>query len=137
MEKARFLLLWVWQFPQHLLALVLVKITDATRLPYKRSVYVYDGYPWLSGVSLGWYIFLPERKLIVSTILHEEGHSKQSLMFGPLYLLVIGIPSVCNNLWDRWFHKSWSSGKRQHWYYNRYPEAWADRLGGVERVTNE
>jgi hypothetical protein len=49
-------------------------------------------------------------------------------------VIVIGIPSaVFNNLWDRLVHKKWPSTDRLKWYYNRYPEKWADKLGGVTR----
>jgi hypothetical protein len=49
----------------------------------------------------------------------------------------IGIPSaIFNNLRDRLFHKKWSSQQRYKWYYSRYPEAWADRLGEVQRNFN-
>jgi hypothetical protein len=30
-------------------------------------------------------------------------------------------------------HKKWSTERRQKWYYNRYPEKQADRLGGAIR----
>jgi hypothetical protein len=53
------------------------------------------------------------------TVAHEYGHSRQSRYFGWLYLLVIGLPSVCNVF----------SGAR---YYTVYPENWANKLGGVE-----
>jgi hypothetical protein len=27
----------------------------------------------------------------------------------------------------------WDSNRRYQWYYSRWSEAWADKLGGVER----
>ena len=54
------------------------------------------------GVSLGAFIFIngkrgDEYKKTVSV--HEYGHTIQSLILGPLYLFVVGIPSFvwCNN----------------------------------------
>jgi len=38
-----------------------------------------------------------------------------------------------NNLWDRLFHKNWGAARRREWYYGRWPEKQADRLGGVTR----
>lgn len=52
---------------------------------------------------------------------------------GWFYLLIIGIPSVINNIWDRTFHKNWNRKRRLEWYYSRYPEKQADELGGVAR----
>jgi hypothetical protein len=88
----------------------------------------------ISGVSLGELVFLPEEYDTHTTKDHEYGHSIQSRYLGPLYLLVVGIPSMlCNNLWDRWFHRGWTNQQRINWYYKRFPERWADRLGGVNR----
>ncbi|GHU24761.1 hypothetical protein FACS1894164_12160 [Spirochaetia bacterium] len=108
------------------------------RVPVKKEYY--KGIPvyWYTmdtgwGVSLGEFILLANR-YNETTVKHEYGHTRQSLMLGPLYLLVIGIPSaVFNNLWDRLFHKKWTSADRSRWYYNRLPEKQADRLGGVVR----
>ena len=57
-------------------------------------------------------------------IAHESGHVKQSLYLGPLYLFVIGIPSI---LWA-WLHKSIAPRKSYYWFYT---EAWANKLGGL------
>jgi hypothetical protein len=47
---------------------------------------------------------------------------------------VVGIPSmIFNNLWDRCFHSHWPIQARIRWYYHRFPEHWADTLGGVHR----
>jgi hypothetical protein len=86
------------------------------------------------GASLGRYIFMDQR-YTDEDWKHEYGHSRQSLHWGPLYLPAIGIPSaVFNNLWDRIFHKYWPDADRHIWYYNRYPEKQADKLGGVSRI---
>ena len=55
---------------------------------------------------------------------HEFGHYKQSLILGPLYLFVIGIPSICLNIISRYNKKVWEN------YYNFYTERWANKLGG-------
>lgn len=73
------------------------------------------------GVSLGLFVFWRTDNYIKN---HEYGHSIQSLFFGWLYLLIIGIPSLYNNLISRINKKILDS------YYDRYPEKWADRLGG-------
>lgn len=133
MQKFITVILYIWQLPQHLLALILIALWK----PHSKSVYegrsVYRiSFPGI-GVSLGNYIFLDDAYGNI-TVKHEYGHTRQSLMLGLLYLPVIGFASaVCNNLWDRIFHRHWSAGDRRRWYYCRFPEAWADRLGGVIR----
>lgn len=78
------------------------------------------------GISLGRYIILSERyETKYNTWYHERGHSIQSMYLGPLYLLVIGLPSI---LWAMW----WNYGRGVS-YYRFYTERWADKLGGVQR----
>jgi hypothetical protein len=96
----------------------------------KRSDKYFKG---ISGFSLGKYICLTDAHDF-ETLKHEGGHCAQSKILGWLYLLIIGIYSaVFCNLWDRWFHQKWAYERRVKWYYSRWSEAWADRLGGVER----
>lgn len=120
-------ILYLWQLPQNLLGLLVIAFTKAKK---KGEVYVAGRYRF--GVSLGSYIIFggffnsTDKK-------HEKGHQKQSLYLGPLYLLLIGIPSILGNLWDRLFHRKWSSVKREKWYYSLIWEAWADKLGQVRR----
>jgi hypothetical protein len=126
--------------PQHLLALALwswlkargklVSVQEDPSPPGNIICRIKDSY---SGVSLGRYIFMGDR-CTDETLCHERGHSFQSLATGPLYLLLIGLPSaVGNNLWDRLMHQSWSHARRVQWYYRRYPEAGSDRLGNLPR----
>ena len=127
----------LWQLPQSLLALFLwlwLRI-ESKEARAGRAIFYFDGPEWLVGVSLGEFVFLPEGRIGDETaIAHELGHSAQSRIFGPLYLLLVGIPSaVFCNLWDRAFHRGWGFEERRKWYYSRYPEAWADSLGGVDR----
>ncbi|MDR1956480.1 MAG: hypothetical protein LBQ30_06455 [Treponema sp.] len=128
---------FVWQIPQHVLAFLVYGYLKClgnhiTKEYYRgKTLYRFDK-SWF-GVALGQYIFLHNR-CGLEAIAHEFGHCRQSMLFGPLYLIVIGIPSaVGNNLWDRVFHQAWPSKRRQQWYYSRYPERWADVLGGVVR----
>jgi hypothetical protein len=130
------ILFYIWQFPQLLLARIVIILTKAKRDRYYKGKKVYCfKKSFISGVSLGEYIILHE-KYDKMTLDHEYGHTIQSKIFGPLYLIIIGIPSALfNNTWDRLFHKNWKVKDRIKWYYSRYPEKWADKLGGVERFT--
>ena len=125
-------LLYIWQLPQHLLGCFLVKVYKLTEV-ILRNEHVWVRKELGFGVSLGKYILLPVGSSRM-TVMHERGHSLQSLYLGPLYLFTVGIASaVFCNLWDQVFHRKWSPDEREKWYYARWPENWADRLGGVDR----
>lgn len=135
-------LLWIWQLPQNLIGFFMTRYPGATKVfncNDGEQVKVYfTSNVFNCGVSLGNYIILDYKiyynKYCVTTVNHEHGHQKQSRYLGWFYLIVVGISSaIFNNLWDRLFHKNWTSKERNTWYYNRFPEKWADRLGGVNR----
>ena len=125
------ILLYLWQLPQNLLGLAVIVFTGAKK-QVMLSSYFYMTEKRRFWVSLGKYIIFGGHPSKTS-IQHERGHQKQSLYLGWIYLLIIGIPSACGNLYDRLFHKNWNSKKRCDWYYSLPWESWADRLGGVER----
>lgn len=111
-------LLYIWQLPQNILGRLVIFFTGAE--------YNKDGY-WVTkyrfGVSLGAYIII-KSNCKSNDINHEKGHQKQSIYLGLLYLIVIGLPSVVGNLLHRFIKFS---------YYKQPWEAWADKLGGVNR----
>lgn len=126
---------WTWELLQTLVALIVILVTSA------RSRGEYNGvklYTWTNGggMSLGKYIFLPSSRFAyydannptdyqTNYIKHEYGHSIQSSYLGPLYLFVIGLPSL---IWAGCF----DSYRKKHnvSYYSFYTESWADKLGG-------
>lgn len=57
-------------------------------------------------------------------LVHEYGHTIQSLILGPLYLIVIGLPSA---LWG--FLGAKKRKKEQVSYGAFFTEGWANRLG--------
>ena len=77
-----------------------------------------------SSMSLGMFLFLgtDDERVIV----HEYGHSIQSLILGPFYLLVIGVPSF---LWASSYSRVTRSRKKKVRYTSFYPERWANHLG--------
>lgn len=110
------------------------------KMQHRGVAYVF--YPkWRCGVSLGCYVLLGDYSMDCIEIKdHEWGHTRQSLLLGPLYLLLIGIPSGLGNLYDRWFHtpeRGWSHEESYLWYYSQPWEKWADKLGGVKRPWEE
>ena len=119
------IILFIWQLPQNILGLAVILFSGAFKTK--------DGRYWVTGkgcfgVSLGNYIifgdmngrYIPTEK----SIKHEQGHQKQSLYLGWLYLLVIGLPSVTGNILNRFIDFD---------YYSQPWEAWADRLENIVR----
>ncbi len=96
------------------------------------------------GISLGLFIFTPDRDeaWCHEMAVHEYGHTWQSLMLGPLYLLAVGIPSI---VWARYPGFIELRRRNQLPYTAFYTEKWADRLGarmeeavsGLERQDKE
>ena len=132
-KKTADILLYLWQLPQNLFGLLLVAVLGwvtpidmkgrNTRLP---SSLVFLSPLMRGGVSLGRYIILNTRyENDFDTWYHERGHSIQSMILGPLYLLVIGLPSL---IWAAWWNED-----RNRDYFSFYTERWADHLGGVNR----
>lgn len=111
----------MWQLPQHLLALAL-------RLYYKgidinNPVAIRLSDKMKGELSLGQYMFLPMEQGASIHLAHGLGHTKQSRLLGPLYLLVIGLPSSINALVNKDPEK----------YYKFYTEKWADKLANIKR----
>ena len=84
------------------------------------------------GISLGMFIFigdpLMENGEKYAYLTHEYGHSIQSLIYGPLYLLIVGIPS------SSWAAKYNGEMLRQGVsYFSVFPENQANAFG--EKVT--
>ena len=78
---------------------------------------------WIQSLSL--YIFVSQDyKDLTYVIKHESGHVKQSKILGPLYLLVIGLPSIIHAALHHYVCKNPD-------YYHFYTERWANKLGGV------
>lgn len=115
--------LWLWQAPQNILGLLLVITTKGRRLMLKDIRY-YHAPDFPGGIALGEYIISYTRTQ--ATVLHEYGHVRQSRLLGPLYLPVIGLPSL---LWAA-LHGRFFRSRSYYWFYT---ERWADRLGGVNR----
>lgn len=120
---------WLWQFPQNILALCLEGILceAAIRDGEVDGNVIIRNIVLPTSVSFGDYIFttpLSSRWAIQ----HECGHSKQSDILGPLYLVVIGIPSVVHNI----VHKICKKLGINWDYYKFYTESWANKLAKID-----
>ena len=119
------ILLYLWQLPQNILGLIVrVFYKKKTSIQYKdKTIRVCNGI--YGGISLGNTIIVdayPNTKDTWRRVKHEYGHAIQSKLLGPLYLLVIGIPSALHALIVF-----------TDCYYDFYTEKWADKLGSVQR----
>ena len=119
---------WLWQFPQNMLALciegILCKAAYREGKADGNTIIVNIVLP--SAMSLGDYLFVSPMSS-QKTIQHECGHSKQSDILGPLYLIVIGIPSLLHNI----VHYLCSKIGIKWNYYGFYTEYWANKLVGI------
>ena len=121
-----FFLDWVWQLPQNLCGFIYK--TCAWKdikgaIPHQDvEILLKDS---RGGVTLGKFIFVCYKyKDLNKVVKHELGHVKQSKVLGPLYLLVIGLPSI---IWAS-THKTIAPKKDYYWFYT---EAWANKLMGI------
>ena len=87
------ILIFIWQLPQNMLGLILFGLFrhDARTADY-RGIRVMRSPKMKGGISLGYYVIV-SRHASETTVLHEWGHTRLSLMLGWLYFLIIGIPS--------------------------------------------
>lgn len=117
--------MYLWQLPQNLLGLILKMFYHST---LKHNWWQWDGVDitisknFRGGISLGNYIIVSESNNTYGVILHEYGHHLQSKMLGPLYLIIVGLPSILHNMFC-------DCSKHNHNYYDVYPEKWANNLG--------
>ncbi|MDR0883641.1 MAG: hypothetical protein LBN05_03425 [Oscillospiraceae bacterium] len=125
---------WTWGFIQNAVGKVVYdrfSQTEQTR-EYHGAKVVEVPFDNFGGLTLGKYIFVG-RGLIGSESLleHEYGHTIQSLFLGPLYLLVIGLPSLT---WAQLF----ADYRRENGidYSDFYTESWADKLGKQFTMNN-
>ena len=134
MEKLLFMMIQcTWGLPQTLLgAIIFLKHFQCPHNRYRGCIDT----KWNSGggMSLGLFIFTPKEEdtRTEQVRVHEYGHCIQSLVLGPLYLIVIGIVSYT---WANlpYFRKMRHEKKIP--YTACFVEAWASKWG--EWVTKQ
>lgn len=89
--------------------------------------------PYAGNVSLGLFLFVEETdaRMKAALYVHEYGHFLQSMILGPLYLPLVGLPSL---LWCHLpcFEKQRAEGRS---YYSFFIEKHANMLG--EKITHQ
>jgi len=126
-----------WELPQNIVGAItffnLKRLRKVKAVSYEKDRFFIET-PH-RGVSLGTFIFWTKRSNRYSHLkndckMHEYGHSIQSRLLGPLYLLIVGIPSIMRFFYSAWYVKRKGSDWQN--YYAGFPENWADKLGGVK-----
>ena len=134
-----------WGIAQSLLGLIvfLTHIGDTHYLFHGSIVTEWNS---KSSVSLGMFVFITKEpyfyeklkdsykkeELSERLLVHEYGHTIQSMILGPLYLIFMGIPST---LWGflPYYNKKRKSQNLS--YFSFFTERWANYLG--EKVTGK
>ena len=130
MNKIIKVLLTIWQLPQTIVGLIYLaclkaSIIDSTKREYA-TIYKVENIHY--SISLSPFIFCSVSGYgNDKTKDHEYGHVKQSLILGPLYLIVIGLPSL---IWAAVYQYN---SQDPNGYFRFYTEKWADKLGNVVR----
>ena len=124
---------WIWQLPQNLCGIawrrikkdsIIAEVGNSIASSVNAKVYLMKAG---GGVTLGKYIFISQTYQDQSKVIkHECGHVKQSKMLGPLYLIIIGIPSLLHCWYNDFVDCCWKDGK--YHYEHFYTEKWADKL---------
>lgn len=124
-----FPILFLWQLPQNLVALCILLFSKKIRkIDFRHDCLVMEVKlpKGAGGVSLGNFAIVSPNCNDERTIRHEaDGHTVDSKIFGPLYLLVIGLPSALHLVWFN-LH---GIGKD---YHDFYTERWANRHAGLQ-----
>ena len=121
-----------WGIIQTIAGLVMfLTSTGSRRAWYNGAVATFWNKPF--GISLGLFIFIPPQARFYNSekyhfskdeiqsrlLVHEYGHTYQSLILGPLYLPVAGLPSTI-----------WGLVKKpDKSYFSFFVEKWANHLG--------
>lgn len=122
------ILLWIWQLPQNLVGLLFLLFIQGEKRHELNGIRFYYLKTFPGGITVGEYVIVGTKQEL--TVRHEYGHVLQSRILGPLYLVVIGLPSLIH---------AWINGaigcceKHDEGYYHFYTEKWADKIAGIKR----
>jgi hypothetical protein len=78
-------------------------------------------------VSLGSFMFVSNMN-DPELLAHERGHTTQGMILGPLFLLLIGLPSI---IWAACFADY--RKRKGKTYYEFYTESWANKIAGLDK----
>jgi hypothetical protein len=125
----------LWQAPQYITGNIyrLFVKTEYAEKYFQSTVYFINAEKF--GISFGCQIFLSNDKRGKELLPHEYGHSRQSRILGVFYLPVICVLGLARYLvYERKVKKAETNDELMRirkWYFNGFPENWANRLGNV------
>ncbi len=122
---------WTWALPVNLVGWIAYAICTKIKgyrwqhFGYAKIVYV----PWKGGgLPMGLFIFIKDnaksKEWTYNCRIHEYGHTWQALLLGPLYYIIVALPSV---IWCNCF--AGYRKKNNVPYSKLYCEAWANAWG--------
>ena len=121
-------LLFIWQILQNIVGLIYLGISLGTFYEKRDGNWIFFTTSNQGSVSLGNFVFISSKSRDMEfTIKHELGHCIQSKYLGPLYLLVIGIPSIIWVMLRRMIPEL----RKNYTYYDFYTEKWANKLMNI------
>lgn len=130
-----YVLQWTWGIFQNIIGLVLF-MANISKKHYRHNGAVVTEWNYSRGsVGLGMFIFVgvpkgrADRTAVEKVIRHEYGHTLQSIVLGPLFLPVIGLPSLmwCGLPCFVNYRK-----RKNVSYYWFYTERWANSLAKIK-----
>ena len=122
-----FALSFIWQLPQSIIGLFMLIFFAAfgkvRLISYKKLCFAFEADLMSGGISLGNFAFVSPRSAKSDAVVaHEqEGHTVDSKIWGPLYLFVIGLPSLIH-----------AAGNNYDCYYDFFTEKLANKHAGLE-----
>lgn len=137
-----YLIQFTWGIIHNLIGLVLaVWMLVTGHKPYRCGPYIYFIEPNLPGCIDGGIVFVTSTTN-ATTNLHEMGHGLQNLIWGPLMLFVIVIPSATRFWYREWYWKNkypitgkalpdydaiWFEGQATRWGTKMWSNHWLNR----------
>lgn len=129
-----YILQWTWGIIQNVIGLIMrfyVLSKDKNKDSFK--FFGAQVTEWTKGhgsMGMGMFIFYGHKgeKDEKEVLVHEYGHTWQSAILGPFYLLVIGIPSFT---WAFFPYFEKLRKEKGILYVDFYPEAWANAWGSA------
>ena len=126
---------WTWGILQNLIGFAMF-LANRSKKHYMFKSNIVTEWNKPHSMGCGMFIFLSnnrrhydrtiDEKLKHDTLVHEYGHTVQSLLLGPLFLPVIAIPSVT---WAFFKPLQKLRKEKRISYYWLYCEKWANHLG--------
>lgn len=110
MGVLKFIIKLIWELPSNIVAILLFFFLGVDRFDFdsKKGIVIVT-MSYQGGLTLGCFIFVSKESYHL--IQHEMGHIRQGWVTGPLYLLVIGLPSLV------WCCIYKYTGKTYDWFY--------------------